>query len=43
MKRKRRPLTVTISNPEALDKAGDRCIKLFYQMYIESLGREDKK
>jgi hypothetical protein len=42
MKKKKRTLTVTISNPEALDKAGERFTKLLYEMYIKSLSKEDK-
>lgn len=43
MKKKKRTLTVTISNPEALDKAGDRYTKLLYEMYIESLSKKEIK
>lgn len=42
MKKKKKPLTVTVSNPEALDKAGDKCIELLYKMYIESLSKKDR-
>ena len=43
MKKKRKPLTVTISNPEALDKAGYRYTKLLYEMYIKSLCEREIK
>lgn len=43
MKKKRKPLTITVSNPEALDKAGDRYIEIIYEMYIKSLIKEKKE
>jgi len=43
MKKKRKPLTVTVINPEAESKAGDKCINFLYELYIKSLSEKKKE